>query len=185
MLPSSPTVAARNGLWGFMATALTALEWPMISPIEFPLSAVMHRPYCSRPSPTAMTRCDSPSHAMSLRRPAMILYSFPAFSMFSGSQTLSVPDASPLAILKPLGANLATVVWAVWPVYSLHSVGLSMDRTNMDLPAYQWTTLVYMDIVTERNNLPRKLCVGPCCPSRAGLAGLWWRWVPQQRVDSE
>lgn len=109
----------------------------MTSPTELPLSAVMQRPNCSRPSPTAMMRCDSPSHATSLRRPEMMAYSLPALSMFSGSQTRSVPAASPLATLKPLGAKRATVVAAVWPVYSLQSSGESMDRTKMDFPDYK------------------------------------------------
>src|SRR6478609_2746347 len=119
-----------------MATALTDLEWPMISPTEFPLSAVMQRPNCSRPSPTAITRCDSPSQAISFRRPEMIPYSPLVLSIDSGSHTFSIPLESPLATLKPLGANRATVVGAVWPVYSFASEGLSMERTNMDFPHY-------------------------------------------------
>jgi hypothetical protein len=48
-----------------------------------------------------------------------------------------MPLASPLATLKPFGAKRATVVGAVWPVYSLVSAGLSMERTKMDLPDYR------------------------------------------------
>jgi hypothetical protein len=46
-----------------------------------------------------------------------------------------MPEASPLATLKPLGENRAMVVGAVWPVYSLQSEGSSMERTKIDFPA--------------------------------------------------
>lgn len=75
MLLSSDTVAARSGLCWRMETALTALEWPVTSPTELPLSAVMQCPKRSLPSPTAMMRWESPSHAMSLMRPEMMWYS--------------------------------------------------------------------------------------------------------------
>jgi hypothetical protein len=55
-----------------MATLLICELWPEISPTELPVSAVMQWPKRSLPSPTAMMRAESPSHARSFIRPEMM-----------------------------------------------------------------------------------------------------------------
>lgn len=150
----------------------------MISPTELPLSAVMQRPKCSLPSPTAMRRCDSPSQAMSLRRPERMAYSPWVVSMESGSQT----RRTPLATLRPLGAKRATVVGALWPVNSLQSAGSSMERTKMDLPA--WATRLGRQRRGRRGarGSRRMRCAGPWRRPRAGWAGPWpWRGLRRAR----
>lgn len=72
----------------------------------------------------------------------MMGYSPLVFSMVSGSHIRRIPAESPLATLKPLGANRATVVGWVWPVYALQSAGLSIERTKMDLPDYGRTSML-------------------------------------------
>lgn len=62
------THTALNGLVGLIATALTAFECPLISPIELPVSRLKLAPHAERPSPTTMSRFDSESQAMSLMR---------------------------------------------------------------------------------------------------------------------
>jgi hypothetical protein len=96
MTPSSPPVAARNGRLPRTATALTAFEWPMISPHELPPSSMSARPKLSRPSPTTISRFDSPSQATSLIRPlsAPFVSSLTICSVPATSQTRSVPAAS-------------------------------------------------------------------------------------------
>jgi hypothetical protein len=61
----------------------------------------------------------------------------------------NVPAESPEATLKPFGAKRATVVVAVWPVYSLHSSGLSIDRTKIDFPDYNFALVLVAGEATD------------------------------------